>query len=1417
MEHLLIIEDDKVDQMAFERYAKSEEFQYSYTLVNSIKSATKILKSTSFDAIVSDFFLGDGTTFDILELNYNIPIVVTTGTGSEEIAVSALKKGAYDYLIKDIEGNYLKMLPITVKNALHRFKSEQELKKHQQNLEKLVKSKTKELQKEIEVRKQAEIGLRKLNTAVEQSPVSIVITDINGILEYTNPIFTDITGFTSEEVVGSSAAILNAEIHSKIEHETIWNTISSGKKWEGEFQHKKKNGTLFWEQVFITPIVDSDKNLINYCIVSEVITERKKAEDILKKSAKKYQLLKKAKDKFGQYSALRLFLIAAGIIIGYAIITILSIPYITHDIMTEVMIIEPIVLAIITFPILYYFMLRPLKIHIDIGKQVEEELRKSELKYRSLIDQMNEGLVTTDTHGIIQFVNKKMCSLLGYTSKELIGFNYIELFLKDSAAAQERRNRRNKGISENYELEISTKSGEKIWVLVNAAPHTNLQGVILGSMATLVDITQRKKGEEKLLEQEERLLEAQRIGKLGYLDFNLITNKLVLSPESLRMFGFNSTTQNLTLEELTNRVHPNDLERVNNSLNKAIKNNEDYNIEHRIIRPDGTLVYVKSTAQLYKDASGKPIRLFGINLDITNRKESEKQLVKMNLALHNSNEVIFMTNKEGIFTYANPQFTKMYGYTNKEIIDKATPRILKSGFLKNKEYEQLWGKLLNKESVSGLEYKNKCKNGKLIDVESSFDPIINDENEIIGFMGIQRDITERMDASETLHKRESLLNAIFESTGDGMLVVDNTGKVTHSNTEFNKMWKIPPELINTIDDEKLIAFVLDQFERPNQFLDKVKELYKSSKSDYDILYLKDGRVFERNSEPLIVNNVVFGRVWGFKDISERKHAEKLQKVLYNISNAVITTKNLDQLIGIIQNELGLILDTSNFYIAFYDKVTDTFSTSFLKDEKISVDEWKGGKSLSAYVVKNNKPLLVTKKEILKMQQAGEVENFGELAEVWMGVPLKVEDSLFGILAVQSYKSKKSYSNADLEILSFVSEHISSSIYKKQVEENLINALEKATESDRLKTAFLQNISHEIRTPMNGILGFASLLSNTSLTGEKQQQYIEIIAKSGTRMLNTLNDLMDISRLETQQVKLSYAETNVNHELGNLYAFFKPEAERKELLLTFHTSLPINEAYILTDHQKFFATLSNLIKNAIKYTPHGNIDFGYELKGEMLEFYVKDTGIGVPLDRQQAIFDRFVQADIEDKKVFEGVGLGLSISKSYIEMLEGEIWVDSVENVGSTFYFTIPYKTTESEVLKRVEQKSRSIKNTAFNKLKVLIAEDEESAFLYLNVVLENVISQPIRAKTGLEAVEIAKNNPDLDLILMDIKMPVMGGYEATRKIRKFNKEVIIIAETAYALPSDRDKAIEAGCNEYMAKPIDADKLLKLIKESIKKK
>ena len=215
------------------------------------------------------------------------------------------------------------------------------------------------------------------------------------------------------------------------------------------------------------------------------------------------------------------------------------------------------------------------------------------------------------------------------------------------------------------------------------------------------------------------------------------------------------------------------------------------------------------------------------------------------------------------------------------------------------------------------------------------------------------------------------------------------------------------------------------------------------------------------------------------------------------------------------------------------------------------------------------------------------------------------------------------------------------------------------------------MSHEIRTPMNGILGFASLLKEPELSGEEQKEYIQIIEKSGARMLNIINNIVSISKIESGIMDIQLSETNINNQLQFVYDSLKLDAEQKKLTLSFTHALSENEAILTTDSDKLYGILSNLVKNAIKYTDKGTIEFGYSIEGEKVKFYVKDTGIGIPEERAEAIFERFIQADIADKMARQGAGLGLAISKAYVEMLGGKIWVDSKESKGSTFFFTLP--------------------------------------------------------------------------------------------------------------------------------------------------
>jgi PAS domain S-box-containing protein len=287
-------------------------------------------------------------------------------------------------------------------------------------------------------------------------------------------------------------------------------------------------------------------------------------------------------------------------------------------------------------------------------------------------------------------------------------------------------------------------------------------------------------------------------------------------------------------------------------------------------------------------------------------------------------------------------------------------------------------------------------------------------------------------------------------------------------------------------------------------------------------------------------------------------------------------------------------------------------------------------------------------------------------------PVFIDRVFWGYMGFDDCGSERIWSGTEEQILAAAANTISAAYLRKKNQEELQTAKEKAEESDRLKSAFLANMSHEIRTPMNGILGFAELLKEPDLTGAEQQKYVSIIEKSGTRMLTIINDLVDLSKIESGQMEISYSTTNVNTQIEYIHNFFKPEVEAKGIALTFSCGLTGNDAIISTDKEKVYAILTNLVKNAVKFTKKGTIEFGYIRKGDFLDYYVRDTGIGISGENQVTIFNRFVQANIVNRQALQGAGLGLSIAKAYVEMLGGKIRVESLEGQGSCFYFTIPY-------------------------------------------------------------------------------------------------------------------------------------------------
>jgi len=428
--------------------------------------------------------------------------------------------------------------------------------------------------------------------------------------------------------------------------------------------------------------------------------------------------------------------------------------------------------------------------------------------------------------------------------------------------------------------------------------------------------------------------------------------------------------------------------------------------------------------------------------------------------------------------------------------------------------------------------------------------------------------------------------------------------------------------------------------------------------------------------------------------------------------------------------------------------------------------------------------------------------------------------------------------------------------RKRLFQELLHAKEKAEESDRLKTAFLHNVSHEIRTPMNAIIGFSELLSEHNTSAEQIIEYTSIIAESSRQLLSVVTDIINIATLESGQERVYEKSLDLSEYCSMLYDRFLPLAERKGLALTC-PDREVPGVTIVTDEAKLLHILNNLLSNAIKFTPAGSVEFGYEAGEREVTFYVRDTGIGIPVEWHAEIFKRFRQVEISSTRQFGGAGLGLSISKAYVELLGGRIWLESRPEGGTIFYFTLPSglfdshsggpqhteqpagatltkDTRSGEGPARGAQNSRAPSTIARNvpsadtkdqhepdmpspatnqseQTTILVAEDEEFNRIYMEQILEGTGWSMLYACNGAEAVQEVSSGKVIHLVLMDLKMPVMDGYEASLAIRRMRPELPIIATTAYTTSDDKRKALDSGCNDFISKPFHKEEVLSHIR------
>ncbi len=467
--------------------------------------------------------------------------------------------------------------------------------------------------------------------------------------------------------------------------------------------------------------------------------------------------------------------------------------------------------------------------------------------------------------------------------------------------------------------------------------------------------------------------------------------------------------------------------------------------------------------------------------------------------------------------------------------------------------------------------------------------------------------------------------------------------------------------------------------------------------------------------------------------------------------------------------------------------------------EVACPRWYEQLSQGKVIVENIRDFPDTERESLEAQGIVSI----------LVTPIFIDAFFWGFLGFDDCKTERSWPVTDEQILKTAANTIGSILLREKNQQELLNAKLKAEESDRLKSAFLTNMSHEIRTPMNGILGFISLLEEPDLTSQEKDEYIRIVRQSGERLLNTLRDIIDISKIESGLMQVNFSVFSVDEVMANLFDFYNTEAHSKGLKLFMRSSDSSQPLKIMTDRVKFNSILSNLLKNAIKFTSKGYVEYGYTLKDRMLEFFVRDTGIGIPEEKIVMIFDRFIQADDSNTRLFEGAGLGLSICRAYTIMLGGKIWVESEKERGSVFRFTIPLEAIPNGQKEVQGIETKSVGQSG-SKLKILVTEDDPVNLEYIQVILSRAGHTVVPAGTGSEAIAALRSDPSINFVLMDIKLPGMDGLETTREIRKWNQTIPVVALTANAFAHDRQSALEAGCNEYLTKPVRKSELLRCI-------
>ncbi|MCL2327588.1 MAG: ATP-binding protein [Bacteroidetes bacterium] len=1023
----------------------------------------------------------------------------------------------------------------------------------------------------------------------------------------------------------------------------------------------------------------------------------------------------------------------------------------------------------------------------EMNEQISyvQKIQYDEIRFRSVIEKSPNGLIIFKD-GIITFINDSALATLGGEEKNYEQQEILQLVVPNQKDAFEKfiEKQTQNSTNETKRFTFLSINREEIFVKVYC------KSLSFGGehLISFQDISELVKSKELLAHQELYLNEIQTMAKIGHYEADLKTNTVYWSRELYNIYEVDPQTFTPSLRKMWQHVVPSDLPAVEKCYAIAKKRQGVHEVTFRL-NIDGEEKWIYERFYSVFGDNGKIQQVVGWIHDITETIVTKEALAftknKYTSIFYNLSIAVVTTsieisaNGQNRYTIQemNPAFAKLTG-VEEEVLNSFVGLDLGEGLLEPGFWQQHCDEAYYQDKSLHFEYYEKH-------LQKHLKVTLFTTKDKLQLLAVIEDVSDSITTKQALVLTENKYTQLFENLSIGFLACsiekdENNQPVDYIIRELNpaceQIWKGNGIEFKTILNKSVReAIVTSEF-----WIQACNQVYHENRT---IQFKHHAKNFNKILKATIFMTPDKTHMLAFvEDVSEQEIAEQI-------------TKNLNNRLQKIQKyaRIGTLTIYANGDYVWNNVMYQLFEYNTNMKPSIELFMSRVHPEEKEFVLDSFYNTIKKKERFFLCEMRLQFAD-GRIKHLYSEI-------------------EHFYKNGEWERTEGWMQDITN---RREIELQLIYAKEKAEESDRLKSSFLANMSHEIRTPLNAIVGFSNLLARKNYPEEKRKLFLNDIQNNSKQLLTIINDILDISKIESEQLELSYIWIDLNRLMQEVNDTMQFQVKGKDVSLFCQKPLPDSQAHIYMDDVRLKQILTNLISNAIKFTEHGFVNFGYTLKNnKTLEFFVKDTGVGIAPEKQKTIFEHFRQEDETTSRKFGGSGLGLAISKRLVEIMGGRIWLESEKEKGAQFFFEVPYIQKQKEAISKIgtpltDENSEDAFATMFNGEKILVIDDHESSYVLITEFLADYNVSVDYFGSGREAIAYVEKNPSVSLIFMDIHMPDLNGVETMKIIKANHPKIPIIAQTAFALKEDKRKYLSAGFDDYLPKPLNNYELMRIL-------